>query len=66
MGNLTVPPEMIQNIQALSIRLPIQIRYNEKQIDARALLDSGAKGIYCNAEFIQRNKLPLKNLDKRR
>src|SRR5260221_132299 len=63
MRNLTVPPEMIRNIRALSIRLPVRIRYNEKQIDARALLDSGAEGIYCNAEFIQRNKLPLKNLD---
>ncbi len=63
MGNLTVPPEMIRNIRAPSIRLPVRIRYNERQIDARALLDSRAEGIYCNAEFIQKNKLPLKNLD---
>ena len=36
--------------------------YKGRQIDARALLDSGAEGIYCNAKFITRHTFPLQKL----
>ena len=39
-----------------------RIIHNEKQIGARALLDSGAEGLYCNTKFIQKHQLPLEPL----
>ena len=53
---------MIRNIRAPSIRMNVRIIHNEKQIDARALLDSGAEGLYCNTKFIQKQQLPLEPL----
>ena len=53
---------MIRNIRAPSIRIPVRIIYNDKVIDARALLDSGAEGLYCNTKFIQKHQLPLEPL----
>ena len=61
--DIDVPVETIWNIRAPSIRIPVRIIYNEKQIDARALLDSGAEGLYCNTKFIQKHQLPLRTLD---
>ena len=40
----------------------VQIIHNEKQIGARVLLDSRAKGLYCNTKFIQKHQLPLEPL----
>src|SRR6267378_5223174 len=42
---------MIRNKRIPSIRIPVQIQCNGGQIDARALLDSGAEGVYCNVKF---------------
>ena len=53
---------MIWNIHAPSIRMNVRIIHNKKQINARVLLDSGAKGLYCNTKFIQKYQLPLEPL----
>ena len=53
---------MIRNIRAPSICMNIRIIHNEKQIDAHALLDSGAEGLYRNTKFIQKHQLPLEPL----
>ena len=57
-----VTPDMIQNIQALSIRIAVQIVNNGRQIDAQAILDSGAEGIYCNKAFIEKHNIPTHSL----
>ena len=57
-----VTPDTIQNIQALSIRIAVQIVNNGKQIDAQAILDSGAEGVYCNKTFIEKHKIPTHSL----
>jgi len=41
----------------------IQILYNGKEIDAGAILDSGAEGIYCNISFIRKYRLPTYDID---
>ena len=63
---VTNPPvtlDTIRNIRAPSIRLAVRIVHNENQINAIALLDSGAEGIYCNSKFVTRYKLPIQALD---
>jgi len=49
----------IQNKQVPSIQILVQIVYNGRKIDARALLDSGAEDIYCNATFVKNHGFPL-------
>jgi hypothetical protein len=41
----------IVNAHVPSIKIHIQIVHNRKRIDACGLLDSGAKGIFYNANF---------------
>jgi hypothetical protein len=54
---------MIQNIWAPSIRIKVWIVNNGRQIDAYTILDSGAKGIYCNKTFIDKHKIPTHALE---
>jgi len=37
--------------------------YNRKEIDAEAVLDSGAEGVYCNTSFIRKHRLPTYDID---
>jgi Aspartyl protease len=32
------------------------------KIDAKALLDSGAEGVYINTNYVKKHQLPLRNL----
>jgi hypothetical protein len=36
---------------------------NRRPIDAYAILDSGAKGVYCNKSFIDKHKIPIYTLE---
>jgi hypothetical protein len=58
-----VTPEMIQNIRAPSIQVKVRIINNRRQIDAYAILDSGAEGVYCNKSFINKHKIPTHTLE---
>jgi len=49
----------IRNKRVPSIRIPVQIVHNGIKIDAQALLDSGAEGIYCNTAFVKTYVFPL-------
>jgi len=55
---------MIRNIHSLSIWVKVQIVCHGRKIDAHAILDSGAKGIYCNILFINAYKIPTSTLAK--
>jgi len=55
---------MIRNTRSPSFQLKIQINLDGKQIDAHALLDSGAKGIYCNTSFIEKYSIPTYAIDR--
>ena len=57
-----VTPDTIQNIQAPSIRIAVRIVNNGRQIDAQAILDSGAEGVYCNKAFIEKHNIPTHSL----
>jgi len=54
---------MIRNICALSIWVKVQIICHGRNIDAYAILDSGAEGIYCNTTFINTHRIPTNTLD---
>jgi len=58
-----VPPHTIWNIRSPSFQLKIRIDFNGTLIDAHALLDSGAKGIYCNTSFIEKHLIPTHAID---
>jgi len=58
-----VTPETIRNIRAPSICIKVRIINNGRQIDAYAILDSGAEGIYCNKSFIDKHKIPTHTLE---
>ena len=58
-----VTPETIRNIRAPSIRIKVRIVNNGRQIDAYAILDSGAEGVYCNKSFIDKHKIPTHTLE---
>ena len=58
-----VTPNTIQNIRAPSIRIKVQIVNNGRPIDAFAILDSGAEGVYCNKAFIEKHKIPTHPLE---
>ena len=58
-----VTPNTIRNIQAPSIRIKVRIVNNGRPIDAFAILDSGAEGVYCNKAFIEKHKIPTHPLE---
>jgi len=58
-----VPPDTIRNIHHPSMQIDVRITYNGKEIDAAAILDSGAEGIYCNTSFIRKYGLPTYDLE---
>jgi len=45
------------------MQIDIRIVYDGKEIDAEAVLDSGAEGIYCNTSFIKKYGLPTYNIE---
>jgi len=58
----TVTLSTIRNKRVPSIRILVRIVHNGRKIDAQALLDSGAEGIYCNATFVKSHSFPLQPL----
>jgi len=40
------------------MQIDVRIVYNGKEINAEAILDSGAEGVYCNTSFIKKHGLP--------
>ena len=61
-----VPHDTIRNIRSPSITLRVTLvgQKTGKEISARALLDSGTKGIIADHKFTKRNKLTLGTLAK--
>jgi len=58
--NVTV--DMVWNNRSYSIRIPVRIISEEGKTDAKALLDSGAEGIYINANYVKKHQFPLQDL----
>jgi len=54
---------MIWNIKSPAFQLKVRIDLNGKQFDAHVLLDSGAKGVYCNTSFIKKYAIPTHAVD---
>jgi len=59
-----VPVDTIRNIHSPSIQVKVRIICHGRKIDAHAILDSGAKGVYCNISFINTHKIPTNTLAK--
>jgi len=45
------------------MQIDVWIAYNRKEIDAEAVLDSGAEGVYCNTSFIKKYGLPTYDIE---
>jgi len=45
------------------MQIDVRIMYNGKEIDAEAVLDSGAEGVYCNTSFIKKYSLPTYDIE---
>ena len=58
--NVTV--DTVWNNRSRSIRIPVWIVSEEGKTDAKALLDSGAEGVYINAKYVEKHQLPLQDL----
>jgi len=46
------------------MQLDVRIMHNGKEIDAQAVLDSGAEGVYCNTNFIRKYGIPTYDIDR--
>jgi len=46
------------------MQIDVWIVYNGKEIDAQAVLDSGAEGVYCNTSFIRKYRIPTYDIDR--
>jgi len=55
---------MIRNIRSPSIRVKVRIICHRRKIDAHAILNSGAEGVYCNISFVNTHKIPMTTLAK--
>jgi len=58
--NVTV--DTVWNNRSRSIRIPVRIVSEEGKTNAKALLDSGAEGIYINANYVKKHQFPLQDL----
>ena len=59
-----VPLDMTGNNRSRSIRIPVRVISEKGQIDAKALLDSGAEGVYINTTYVKKHQLPLQDLKR--
>jgi hypothetical protein len=57
-----VPVDTVWNNRSRSIQIPVWIVSEEEKTDAKALLDSGAEGIYINANYVKKHQFPLQDL----
>jgi len=57
-----VPIDTIRNIRSPSIQVKVRIVCHRRKIDAHAILDSGAEGVYCNILLINAHKIPTNPL----
>ena len=46
------------------MQIDVRIVYNGKEIDAKAVLDSRAEGVYCNTSFIRKYGIPTYDIDR--
>jgi hypothetical protein len=58
--NVTV--DTVWNNRSRSIQIPVRIISEEGKTDAKALLDSGAEGVYINTNYVKKHQLPLQDL----
>jgi len=58
--NVTV--DIVWNNRSCSIQIPVRIVSEEGKTNAKALLDSGAEGIYINANYVKKHRFPLQDL----
>jgi len=58
--NVTV--DTVWNNRSHSIWILVRIISEEGKTNAKALLDSGAEGIYINANYIKKHQFPLQDL----
>jgi hypothetical protein len=54
--------DMVWNNRSHSIQILVQIVSKKQKIDAKALLDSRAEGIYINVNYVKIYQLPLQDL----
>jgi hypothetical protein len=59
-NNVTV--DTVWNNRSHSIRIPVCIESEKGKTDAKALLDSGAEGVYINASYVKKHQLSLQDL----
>jgi hypothetical protein len=59
-NNVTV--DTVWNNRSCSIRIPVRIKSEKGKTDAKALLDSGAEGVYINTSYVKKHQLPLQDL----
>ena len=61
-----VPPDVVRNIRSPSIAIRVKLvgKLSGKEISARALLDSGAKGLIIHEDYAKKNNLTLRTLAK--
>jgi len=59
-----VPVDTIRNTHSPSIWVKVRIVCHRRKIDAHAILNSGAEGVYCNILFINAHKIPTTTLTK--
>ena len=61
---LAVHSVIMAQIDRNSMTIPIQLQIGKKTVDANALIDSGAGGIFINKDFVEKHNLFIKELAK--
>ena len=60
--SLNISSVLVANIKAQSMHLSLPLRYKntdgEQIVETQILLDSGAKGLFMNQAFIEKNQIP--------
>ena len=60
--SLNISSVLVANVKAQSIHLSLPLRYKntdgEQIVETQILLDSGAKGLFMNQTFVEKNQIP--------
>ena len=61
--SLNISSVLVANVNAQSMHLSLPLKYKntdgEQIIETQILLDSGAKGLFMNQTFVEKNQIPM-------
>jgi hypothetical protein len=62
--NVLIAPVLVADMNKSHFSIPLSVKQDDKTIELKALVDSGASGMFFDRKFVQKHNLQQKRLEK--